>query len=668
MRKRIRLDDGWLFVHGPVEEPGTVPAAGERVTLPHSWNAVDGHDDHSIHVPTKDWSLGELNGEPESRYDRGSYWYFRKFDTPRQPLPGGRVYVEVPAAGQQAAVYVNGQKAAEHLGGYSRFRADVTALCRPEGGENVLAIHVSNAYRSDVYPQHADFTFYGGLYRGVNLLSVPAAHFDLDYCGTCGLAATPRVGEDGAAELALQSYVTGADGSFSVYYAVADMEGREVAGALRPVGNTALTLDIPDPQLWSPDSPYLYTVTAYLLWNNEVRDEVSARIGFRRFACSPSEGFILNGKPTPLRGVCRHQDRLYTGNALTAEQHREDAKIIRELGANTVRLAHYQHAEDFYDACDELGLVVWAEIPFITIMNEDPAAHENCMSQMRELILQNYNHPCICFWGLSNEVLLGGKLSERLIENHRELNALAKKLDPTRLTTIAHVTMTPEDCGLHDVTDVEAYNHYFGWYVGKREDNGPWLDAYHAAHPERCIGISEYGCEGLINRHSAAPKPRDYSEEYQALYHEELARVFAERPWVWGSYVWNMFDFGAAERNEGGVSGRNNKGLVTLDRKIKKDSYYIYKAYWTEAPMLHICGKRYAQRSGETTEIRVYSNRPEVSLYLDGALVETKRGEKVFVFTLPLHEGLNRLSARCDGAADSAVLEKAAAEPEIYQV
>ena len=666
MRNVIPLSDGWLFVHGPAE-PGAMPEDGERVTLPHSWNAVDGHDGHARHIPVKDWSQGDLSGAPEDRYDRGSYWYFRRFETPRQPLPGGRVYIELPAAGQQAAVYVNGEKAAEHLGGYSLFRADVTELCRPEG-KNLLAVNVSNIHRTDVYPQYADFTFYGGLYRGLNLLSVPAAHFDLDHFGGPGLKATPRLAEDGTAELGLEAFVRGAEAGDSVYYEVLAPDGRECAAAARPADDTALALPIPDCAPWSPESPALYTLRAFLLRANEALDELELRVGFRRFSCTPEGGFFLNGKATPLRGVCRHQDLLYRGSALSPEEHRRDARLIRELGANAVRLAHYQHAEEFYAACDELGLVVWAEIPFITVMSADPAAQQNCLSQMRELVIQNYNHPCICFWGLSNEVLLGGKYSDTLAENHRELNALVKSLDPTRLTAIAHVTMTPEDSPLHEITDVEAYNHYFGWYVGKREDNGPWLDAYHSSHPERRLGISEYGCEGVAAYHNADPKPRDYSEEYQALYHEELARVFHERPWVWGSFVWNMFDFGAAGRNEGGVAGRNNKGLMTLDRNIKKDSYYIYQAYWTDAPMVHICGKRYAQRAGEQTQLRVYSNQPKVSLYCNGALVGEQEGDKVFVFTVPLRDGLNTLIARAGAVADAAVLERVEREPECYRV
>ncbi len=374
---------------------------------------------------------------------------------------------------------------------------------------------------------------------------------------------------------------------------------------------------------------------------------------------------MLNGTETPLRGVSRHQDWLYRGNALTREDHFEDARIIKELGANTVRLAHYQHSQDFYDACDEMGFVVWAEIPFITSRSPNPAAHQNCISQMKELIIQNYNHPSICFWGISNEILIGG-ISEELVENHRQLNALCKELDPTRLTTIAHVSMTPQEGPMHGITDVESYNHYFGWYGGRMEDNGPWLDHFHELHPKTCLGLSEYGCEGILTYHGPSPACKDYSEEYQALYHEHMAKVLEERPWIWSSHVWNMFDFGCAARDEGGVAGRNNKGLVTMDRKTRKDSFYVYQAYWSREPMVHLCGRRYAQRAGETTQVKVYSNQPRVALYLNGRLLEEREGQKVFLFQVELKEGFNTVAARAGKLWDSITLEKVEQEPSIY--
>ena len=645
MRNVINLNQDWKFIQQDAGLPESLPADWQTVQLPHSWNAIDGQDG---------------NGS----YDRGKYWYAKTFETPKQPLPGGKVFVEILAAGQQATVYVNGTEVTYHEGGYSTFRADITSLCKEEG-ENLLVVACSNEYKDSVYPQSADFTFYGGLYRGVNLISVPEAHFDLEYYGGPGIQVTPKPCDCGGATFEIVTYVKNTDENFTVLYSVLDAEGKEVASGCRPADSTGITLYVPDAKKWDIDSPYLYTVKAALQRRNETYDEISTRAGVRSFSCDPQKGFIINGKETPLRGVSRHQDMLYKGNALTKEDHYRDAELIKELGANTIRLAHYQHNQYFYDACDELGFIVWAEIPFISVFNKDPEAHQNCISQLKELIIQNYNHPSICFWGISNEILIGG-ISEKLVENHKELNALAKELDPTRLTTIAHVSMTPVESPMHHITDVESYNHYFGWYGGKMEDNGPWLDNFHKVHPDICLGLSEYGCEGIITYHGPNPACKDYSEEYQALYHEHMAKVLDERPWIWSSHVWNMFDFGCAARNEGGVAGRNNKGLVTIDRKTKKDSYYIYKAYWNKEPMVHLCGKRYAQRAGETTQIRVYSNLPTVTLYLNGEKVGEQTAEKVFVFEVALADGFNTIVAEAGDLKDTMTLEKVEKEPSIY--
>ncbi len=645
MRNIINLNHGWKFIREDAGLPEAFPEEWQWVDLPHTWNAIDGMDG---------------NGS----YYRGRCWYARKFHTPHQPLAGGRVYVEVLAAGQQASIYVNGTEVTYHEGGYSAFRADITDLCR-ENEDNLLVIACSNEYKDSVYPQSADFTFYGGLYRGVNLISVPATHFDLDYYGGPGLAVTPKPCDCGGATFEVQTWITNGDENFTVMYSVADADGREVASAVRPADDTKVTIFVPDAVLWDFDNPYLYTVTAKLQRRNETYDEVSCRSGVRSFSVDPQKGFFINGVQTPLRGVSRHQDRLYKGNALSKEDHYEDARLIKELGANTIRLAHYQHNQYFYDACDELGFAIWAEIPFISVFNKDPEAHQNCISQMKELITQNYNHPSIMFWGISNEILIGG-ISEKLVENHHELNDLVHKMDPTRLTTIAHVTMTPVDSPMHGITDVESYNHYFGWYGGKMEDNDPWMDNFHETHPDICIGMSEYGCEGIITYHGPNPACKDYSEEYQALYHEHMAKMFDERPWIWASHIWNMFDFGCAARDEGGVKGRNNKGLMTVDRKTKKDSYYVYQAYWTKKPMVHVAGRRYAQRAGETTQIRVYSNQPKVALYLNGELVEEQEASKVFVYTVALKEGQNIVMAVAGDVKDAITLEKVDKEPDIY--
>ena len=638
MREIISLNENWTLSFPKGDH------ATEQVNLPHTWNAVDGNDG---------------NGS----YLRTTGVYTRTFTAPKQPREGGRTYVEVLAAALNSTVKVNGQVATTHEGGFSIFRADVTDLCHE--GENELTIEVSNEDTPSMYPSSADFTFYGGLYRGVNLISVPDAHFDLDYYGGPGMMVTPVPTEDGGANFTIKSFVTNPADDLTVMYSIEDCFGREVASAVRGSADTEVTIYVPDAQLWSMDEPNLYTVVATLQRNNEEVDEIAANVGVRSFKVTPDEGFSINGVPTPLRGVSRHQDRVFEGNALTAEEHYDDAMLIKELGANTIRLAHYQHSQDFYDACDEIGFAVWAEIPFISVFKKGEGAHKHVMEEMKELIIQNYNHPSIMFWGISNEILIGG-ISQELVDTHHDLEKLCKELDPTRLTTIAHVSTTPVNGPMHHITDLESYNHYFGWYGGKMEQNGPWLDQFHAEHPDICIGISEYGCEGIINWHSNTPQCKDYTEEYQALYHEHMAQVFEDRPWVWASHVWNMFDFGCAARNEGGVSGRNNKGLVTMDRKTKKDSYFVYQAYWTQTPMVHIAGRRHAQRAGETTEIKVYSNQDTVVLYVNGKEVGQQTAHRVFKFNAALNDGFNTIVAVAGDVKDSITLEKVAEEPGYY--
>ena len=638
MREIISLNENWTLSFPKGDH------ATEQVNLPHTWNAVDGNDG---------------NGS----YLRTTGVYTRTFTAPKQPREGGRTYVEVLAAALNSTVKVNGQVATTHEGGFSIFRADVTDLCHE--GENELTIEVSNEDTPSMYPSSADFTFYGGLYRGVNLISVPNAHFDLDYYGGPGMMVTPVPTEDGGANFTIKSFVTNPADDLTVMYSIEDCFGREAASAVRGSADTEVTIYVPDAQLWSMDEPNLYTVVATLQRNNEEVDEIAANVGVRSFKVTPDEGFSINGVPTPLRGVSRHQDRVFEGNALTAEEHYDDAMLIKELGANTIRLAHYQHSQDFYDACDEIGFAVWAEIPFISVFKKGEGAHKHVMEEMKELIIQNYNHPSIMFWGISNEILIGG-ISQELVDTHHDLEKLCKELDPTRLTTIAHVSTTPVNGPMHHITDLESYNHYFGWYGGKMEQNGPWLDQFHAEHPDICIGISEYGCEGIINWHSNTPQCKDYTEEYQALYHEHMAQVFEDRPWVWASHVWNMFDFGCAARNEGGVSGRNNKGLITMDRKTKKDSYFVYQAYWTQTPMVHIAGRRHAQRAGETTEIKVYSNQDTVVLYVNGKEVGQQTAHRVFKFNAALNEGFNTIVAVAGDVKDSITLEKVAEEPGYY--
>ena len=620
MSKTILLNQNWIFSKEGHDEP---------VTLPHTWNAIDGQDGGND-------------------YYRGTCCYTTVL--PDIVLPeNGRAVLQFDAVAMTAEVYLNEQKLAEHKGGYSAFCVDITDALR--NGSNLLRVNVDNSDNDTVYPQKADFTFYGGIYRDVTLHVVPAAHFALAENGAVPVRVTPIVTDLDArrCEVTVEAAVVGAE---SVTFT---MDGQQTSVAVKD-GNARAVFTLEHARLWDGlDDPYLYTVAARLD-NGETE---TARFGCRKFEIDPQKGFILNGRPYPLRGVSRHQDRKGVGVAITKEMMEEDMALILEMGANTIRLAHYQHAQAFYDLCDEKGVVIWAEIPYITMHMHNGRA--NTLTQMEELIVQNYNHPCIAVWGLSNEITAASAVNEELLENHRALNELAHRLDPTRPTTMANVFMLEITSPILEIPDVNSYNLYFGWYLGDLDQNDDFFDEYHAKYPDRCIGFSEYGADANPAYQSSTPEKGDYTESYQCVYHEHMAKMIADRPWLWATHVWNMFDFAADGRDEGGKHGENQKGLVTFDRKTKKDAFYLYKAYWSKEPFVHICGSRYVDRAEDVTEIKVYSNLPEVSLYKDGHLVETQKGDKVFVFKAPI-TGKHTFEARADGHC-SVILVNRVAEP-----
>ena len=629
MRKILNINSNWLFKKDRSEAPAALPQDWEGVSLPHTWNALDGQDGGND-------------------YFRGACCYVRALG--RDELPAGDVYLlEIRGANASADVYLNGQHLAHHDGGYSTWWVDLTDAL---GGENVLAVTVDNAPSDSVYPQVADFTFYGGLYRDVNILALPKTHFDPAAFGG-GLRVTPEVMGD-AARIALEAVADGLQAGDVLRVRILDAAGNEVAAGDAQEGQAELV--IPHAHLWQGvKDPYLYTAEAEILRGGEVVDRVSARFGCRNFAVDLERGFILNGEEYPLRGVSRHQDFKGIGNALLPEHHRLDMALIREVGANTIRLAHYQHDQYFYDLCDEAGMVVWAEIPYIS--KHMPGGRENALSQMRELIQQNYNHPSIVVWGVSNEITMGGAKDPDLLDNHRALNDLCHEMDKTRLTTLAAITMCAPGEEVVHLTDVVSYNHYFGWYGGDVADNGPWFDAFHKKYPNRAIGCSEYGCEAL-NWHNSTPRQGDYSEEYQAHYHEEMIRQLFSRRYLWATHVWNMFDFGADARAEGGENGQNHKGLVTFDRAYKKDAFYAYKAWLSDEPFVHICGKRYVDRAEDVTKVTVYSNLPEVELFADGVSLGRKAAEDhFFYFDVPL-AGEVKLTAEAGGCRDESVIRR----------
>ncbi len=642
MREIFNLNTKWAFTKDANEIPQTMPEKWYWVTLPHSWNEIDGQDGGTD-------------------YYRGTCYYakeVKKIDLPEN----AKYYLEIRGANSSADVYVNGKKLAHHDGGYSTWRVDMTEELKED---NLIVIAVDNSANDIVYPQNADFTFYGGLYRDINIIAVPESHFDLEYYGGPGIKVTPEInGND--ANVEVEVYLTNAKDSQTLDFTVKDQEGNVIATGGQKASETKANFTISNVHLWhGRKDPYLYSVEVVLKDGDTELDAVSTRFGCRTFEIDPDKGFILNGESYPLRGVSRHQDRWGYGNALLPEHHEEDMDLICEVGATTIRLAHYQHDQYFYDLCDERGMVIWVEIPYIS--THMPTGRENTISQMKELIVQNYNHPSIVVWGLSNEITMTGSSTDDLRENHNILNDLAHEMDPTRLTTMAVVTMCDIDDPYIQIPDTVSYNHYFGWYGGDTSMNGPWFDNFHKTYPNIPIGCSEYGCEAL-NWHTSDPKQGDYTEEYQAYYHEELIKQLFTRPYIWATHVWNMFDFGADARNEGGENGQNHKGLVTFDRKYKKDSFYAYKAWLSDEPFVHICGKRYVDRVEETTKVTVYSNQPEVELFVNGeSLGKQSSPEHFFYFDVP-NAGESVLKAVAGECVDESFIRKVDTFNEAYRL
>ena len=618
MRSTTKLMKNWQFT-GP--DGKTV-----AVDLPHTWNNIDGQDGGND-------------------YWRGTCTYKTQFAAPAFDVAAQQVWLQFEGVNASARVTLNGVEVASHNGGYSTFRADITTVL---GENNELTIEVDNSKNDRVYPQKADFTFYGGIYRDVTLLVANKNHLALDYLGGPGVQITPTVNGSNA-DINVKSWTEG-DGE--VEFTVYEADGSEVVSGK----GSDTTITIEHPHLWDGvRDPYLYTCVVRLVLNGEVQDEVSQRFGVRSFSVDSKQGFFLNGRPYPLHGVSRHQDRKGLGNAITREMHDEDMQFIKELGANTIRLAHYQHDQYFYDLCDEAGMVVWAEIPYIS--EHMPNGRENTISQMKELIVQNYNHACIVCWGVSNEITISTKDNRDMRDNHHVLNDLCHEMDKTRLTTLACYAMCGPFNPVAHITDLVSWNLYLGWYVPGLFLNDLWMDFFHLCYPNRPLGFSEYGAEGMPNLHSDHPHRGDHTEEYQAIYHEYMLRCFDRHKWLWATHVWNMYDFAADARDQGGEPGMNHKGLITFDRKTKKDSFYIYKAWWSDEPFVHICSKRFVDRTQSEIEIKVYSNQKNVTLYVNGEKLAEQAGEHIFKFRVKLN-GETKVQAVAGDSIDDAVFRK----------
>lgn len=617
MRKTYCINDNWIFFKEGVPK---------AVHLPHTWNAEDGQTG------------------PEAYY-RGECLYKKEFEKP-EIEKGEQVYIEFRGVNSSAKIVINGKEAARHDGGYSTFRVNITDKLEDR---NVMEVYADNSPNDYVYPQKADFTFYGGIYRDVYMIITDSIHFDMEDHGGCGFYITPHLcGKD--ASVTFETYISGT--ADKVVISVEGIGETELSlTEIDSEGNVAATMGqgsiiITDVHRWDGvNDPYLYKATATIYKNGKAVDRVTDKFGCREYRFDPEKGFFLNGRSYPLHGVSRHQDRAGVGNALTKEMHEEDMELILSMGANSIRLAHYQHDQYFYDLCDEKGIIVWAEIPYITVHMQN--GRENTIEQMKELILQNYNHASIICWAISNEISLNG-VTEDLLENHRILNDIIHKMDPGRVSAMANLFILETDSPLVKLPDIRGYNLYYGWYVGEVTDNDTWFDDFHTKYPDTVIGLTEYGADSVITLQSPKPEKGDYTESYQAIYHEHMLEMFSTRPYLWGTYCWNMFEFAAAGRDEAGDPGKNHKGLITFDRKQKKDAYYIYKAWWTREPFVHLCGRRYHDRIEELTEIKVYSNQKEVVLYVDGKEAGTVKGEHIFKFEVNI-SGTHNIKAVIPG-------------------
>ena len=635
MRRIYKItNNDWYFTY--------FDGSRQSVKLPHTWNALDGQDGGND-------------------YKRGTCIYDVEVNKP-EFNEDERVYLQFHGVNASAKIKLNDVLVTTHDGGYSTFRVDVSDVLKQT---NHLVVEVDNSVNDRVYPQKADFTFYGGIYRDVELLVVSKEHFDLSYYGGNGVQYTTQVnGKDAIVHVNAYTNELAKMNNLIPHIVLKDMNGNVVCEA----DGYEVDLNVSNVHLWDGlENPYLYELSASLVRDEKIIDEVKVNCGVRTFKFDPETGFHLNGRSYPLHGVSRHQDFKGIGNAISKEEHDRDMALIKEVGANTIRLAHYQHDQYFYDLCDKEGMIVWAEIPYIS--EHLANGNENTISQMKELIVQNHHHASIVTWGVSNEITISGrKYRSQMLDNHHVLNDLCHKMDPSRPTTLACYAMCHPFHPVSKITDLVGWNLYLGWYVPFLWLNDLWISFYHMVYPKRCLCYSEYGAEGMPNLHSKKPKRGDNTEEYHSKYHEYMLECFKRHPYMWGTYYWNMFDFAADARNQGGEPGMNHKGLISFDRKVKKDAFYLYKAYWNKKDkFVYLAGKRYEKRSLSNQTITVYSNLDEVSLYHNGKLVGTQKGENVFKFDIVL-EAENKLEVKAQNYTDSCVIYKVEQEPKEYSI
>ena len=608
-RQDILLNNDWNFRFSHQVQKGTEV----RVDLPHTWNAQDA-----------------LSGKIDYKRGIGNY---EKNLFIRPEWKGKRLFIRFEGVNNIADVFINRRHIGEHRGGYGAFIFEITGKVE-YGKENSILVRVNNGEQLDIMPLVGDFNFYGGIYRDVHLLITDETCISpLDYAFPGVRLIQDSVSHRYAKVRAIVDLSNGSSGNQEVELNVRLLDGQRVVKEgtknVNLSGNEVmqqeLTFEIDQPHLWNGrQDPFLYQAEVTLFRNGQMVDRVTQPLGLRFYRIDPDKGFFLNGKHLPLQGVCRHQDRSEVGNALRPQHHEEDVALMLEMGVNAVRLAHYPQATYFYDLMDKNGIIVWAEIPFVGPGGYNdkgfvdlPAFRANGKEQLKELIRQHYNHPSICVWGLFNELT---ELGDNPVEYIKKLNVLAHQEDTTRPTTSASNQMGD----LNFITDAIAWNRYDGWYGGTPADLGKWLDRMHKDHPKICIAISEYGAGASIYHQQdslvkTVPTSWWHPENWQTYYHIENWKTISSRPYVWGSFVWNMFDFGAAHRTEGDRPGINDKGLVTFDRKVRKDAFYFYKANWNrEEPMLYLTGKRNTVRTQRLQTITAFTNQAGAELFVNG--------------------------------------------------
>ncbi|EJX10635.1 glycosyl hydrolase family 2, sugar binding domain protein [gut metagenome] len=623
-RNHYVLDTGWMFRFSHQVEKNSPQA----VSLPHTWNAQDA-----------------LSGKMD--YKRGIGNYERSLFI-RPEWKNKRLFLRFEGVCNIADVFIDGQHVGEHRGGYSAFVFEITDWVK-SGGEHKLWVRVNNAEQFDVMPLVGDFNMYGGIYRNVSLIVTDQACISLLDNASPGVYLTQKKVTSEQADVETRVLLSNSGKSGEAVVRLAVKEGTKVVfqedrtlALPEKTAEVFIPFSLRKPHLWNGrQDPFMYQVEVTLLQQGQVLDRVEQPLGLRYYHVDPNQGFFLNGRHLALHGVCRHQDRAELGNALRSQHHVEDMNIMLEMGVNAMRLAHYQQAEDIYDLADEAGMIVWAEIPFVGpggyadkgFINL-PSLKENGRQQLKELIRQNYNHPSICVWGLFNELKEEG---DNPVEYIEELHKLAKQEDVTRPTTAA----SNQSGAMNYFTDLIAWNRYDGWYGNTPKTLATFLDDTHARNPKLCIGISEYGAGASIYHQQDSlkqPAPAGYwhPENWQTYYHMENWKILSSRPFVWGSFVWNMFDFGAAHRHEGDRPGINDKGLVTFDRKVRKDAFYFYKANWNkDEPVLYLVGRRNVRRVRPVQDIQVFTNLSQVELKVNGISCGVKSPDAYCTVTWP---------------------------------